>query len=119
MIKQSHHMIAPVKQEHSELAHEIIGRIKSDHPSTKHISDLTELIIDLTESGMRFYFIESLERLNVGAVTMGIAKVGISSTTKGMKMVITKVLKKLDSEQISELTTFLDEIICRAEPDSK
>lgn len=115
MIKQSNHMVAPVKKEHSDLAQEIIGRIKSDHPSTKHIGDLTDLIIDLTEAGMKFYFIESLERLNVGAVTMGIAKVGMSSTIKGMKMVITKVLKKLNSEQISELTNFLEEILCRAE----
>jgi hypothetical protein len=113
MIKQSNHMVAPVKKEHSDLAHTMIQRIRNEQPSSQHIGDLTSLVIDLTEAGMKFYFIESLERLEVSAITMGIAKVGISSTISGMKMVITKVLKKLNDEQVVKLSDFLEEILHR------
>lgn len=115
MIKKNNHMAAPVKQEHSDLAQTIIGRIKNDQPSSQHLVDLTNLVIDLTDAGMKFYFIESLERLDVSSITMGVAKVGIGSTLKGMKMVITKVLKKLNDDQVLKLSEFLEEILFRAE----
>jgi hypothetical protein len=42
---------------------------------------------------------------------MGMAKVGIGSMLKGSKMVIHKVLKKLDDKSLVAILNFIEEII--------
>ena len=115
MIKQNAHMVAPVKQTHSEQAYALIAKIRNNESATQHIAELTELVIDLTDAGLKFYFIEPLERIEVSSMTMKVAKMGLSSTHKGMKMVITKVLKKLSNEQVLRLSDFLEEILSKGE----
>lgn len=115
MIKQQNHMVAPVKKEHSDLAQELITKIRNGQSPTQYVGALTDLVIDLTEAGLQFYFIEPLERIDVSSLTMKVASMGLNSTHKGMKMVIKKVLKKLSDEQVVKLSEFLEEILFTAE----
>ena len=47
---------------------------------------------------------------------MGMAKVGISSMLKGSKMVVHKVLKKLDDRSLGSILDFIEEIIHEPDP---
>jgi len=47
---------------------------------------------------------------------LGMARVGISSMLKGSKMIIHKVLKKLDDRSLASILDFIEEII--HEPES-
>ena len=42
---------------------------------------------------------------------MGMASVGISSTLKGTRMVIHRVLKKMDDHHVVTVLDFIDEVV--------
>ena len=112
MLKQQSHIVAPIPNELRTRAlytvSELKGRGKADKQA---IDQLYELIVELTESGLDFFFLEPLRRLNAGSMMMGMAKMGISSMLKGSKMVIHKVLKKLDDRSLAAILDFIEEII--------
>ena len=112
MLKQQSHIVAPIPDELRTRAlytvSELTGRGKADKQA---IDQLYELIVELTESGLDFFFLEPLRRLNAGSMMMGMAKMGISSMLKGSKMVIHKVLKKLDDRSLAAILDFIEEII--------
>jgi hypothetical protein len=49
---------------------------------------------------------------------MGMARMGIGSMLKGSKMVVHKVLKKLDDRSLAAILDFIEEIIHEPEPAS-
>lgn len=115
MLKQQHHIVAPVSDELMDMAAIVVNKIRFDGPATKHVDELFELIMALTESGLNFYFLEPLLRIQAGSMVTKVANMGISSVRKGMKLVVHKALKKLSDEQLIALTTFVEEVLFEAE----
>ena len=112
MLKQQSHIVAPIPDELRPRAlypvSELKGRGKADKEA---IEKLYNLIVELTEQGLDFFFLEPLRRLNASSMMMGMAKMGISSMLKGSKMVVHKVLKKLDDRSLAAILDFIEEII--------
>ncbi len=112
MLKQQSHIVAPIPDELRTRAlltvEELRGRSKADKEA---IDKLYNLIVEMTEEGLDFFFLEPLRRLNAGNVMMSMAKMGIGSMLKGSKMVIHKVLKKLDDRSLHSILDFVEEII--------
>ncbi|ABM19456.1 hypothetical protein [Marinobacter nauticus] len=112
MLKQQSHIVAPIPDELRTRALYTVSELKDRGKADKQaIDQLYELIVELTESGLDFFFLEPLRRLNAGSMMMGMAKMGISSMLKGSKMVIHKVLKKLDDRSLAAILDFIEEII--------
>lgn len=112
MLKQNSHIVAPIPDELRTRAlytvEELRGRGKADKEA---IDTLYNLIIDMTDAGLDFFFLEPLRRLKASNMMLGMAKVGISSMLKGSKMIIHKVLKKLDDRSLAAILDFIEEII--------
>ncbi|WP_369602770.1 hypothetical protein AAIA72_07430 [Hahella sp. SMD15-11] len=115
MIKSQSHIAAPVPQPIMDRAAQLIHRVRYDQPASQHVDLMYEVIMDMTVSGMEFYFMEPLRRVNAGSMTMKIAQMGLSSTQKGIRMVIRKVLHRLTEEQLVAITGFIEEILFEAE----
>ncbi len=69
----------------------------------------------LTDAGLDFFFLEPLRRLRASNMMLGMARVGISSMLKGSKMVVHKVLKKLDDRSLASILDFIEDIIHQPE----
>lgn len=112
MLKAQSHIVAPIDDELRTRALYTVGEIRSRGKADKEAVDqLYNLIVDLTESGLDFFFLEPLRRLNAGSMVMGMARMGIGSMLKGSKMVVHKVLKKLDERSLASILDFIEEII--------
>ncbi|SDX60039.1 hypothetical protein [Marinobacter mobilis] len=112
MLKAQSHIVAPIDDELRTKALYTVSELRSRGKADKEaIEELFQLIVELTESGLDFFFLEPLRRLNAGSMMMGMAKVGISSMLKGSKMVVHKVLKKLDERSLVSILDFIEEII--------
>lgn len=111
MVKLQSHIAAPIAENLIIRATELRQRIENDGASRERIEELYHLIMDMTESGLDFFFLEPLRRLGAGTVMMGMASVGISSTLKGTRMVIHRVLKKMDDRHVVTVLDFIDEVI--------
>lgn len=119
MLKQQSHIVAPIPDELRTRALYTVGELRERGKADKQtIEDLFQLIVDLTENGLDFFFIEPLRRLNASSMLMGMAKMGMGSVLKGSKMVIHKVLKKLDDNSLSAILDFIEEIIHEPETES-
>lgn len=117
MLKQQSHIVAPISDELRTRAIYTVGELKDRGKADKEAIDkLYNLIIELTESGLDFFFLEPLRRLRASNMMMGMAKMGIGSMLKGSKMVVHKVLKKLDDRSLASILDFIEEII--HEPDA-
>jgi hypothetical protein len=116
MLKQQSHIVAPIPDELRTRALYTIEELRERGKADKEaIDQLYNLIIDMTETGLDFFFIEPLRRLNASKMMLSMAKVGISSMLKGSKMVVHKVLKKLDGRSLASILDFFEEIIHQPE----
>ncbi|WP_166269236.1 hypothetical protein [Marinobacter caseinilyticus] len=117
MLKQHSHIVAPITDELKSKALYTVSELRANGKADKEAIDkLYQLIVELTESGLDFYFLEPLRRLSASTMMMGMARMGIGSMLKGSKMVIHKVLKKLDDRSLNNILDFIEEIIFEPEP---
>lgn len=112
MLKHHSHIVAPIPDELRTRALYTVEELRSRGKADKEAVDkLYNLIIDMTDAGLDFFFIEPLRRLRASKMMLSMAKVGISSMLKGSKMVVHKVLKKLDDRSLAAILDFIEEII--------
>ena len=112
MLKQHSHIVAPIPDELRIRALYTVSELKARGKADKvAIDKLYDLIVELTEAGLDFFFLEPLRRLRASSMLMGMARMGIGSMLKGSKMVIHKVLKKLDDRSLAAVLDFIEEII--------
>ncbi|WP_077528708.1 hypothetical protein [Vreelandella utahensis] len=118
MPKHQHHLVAPLPEPQYQRAHQVISDIRTNGVTKERRDDLYNLIMELTETGTDFFFLEPLRRMNAGAMLQKMAKMGISSMLKGTRMVIHNVLKKADDEHIEGILVFLEEVLFEPESDA-
>ncbi|KPP98199.1 hypothetical protein [Marinobacter sp. HL-58] len=112
MLKQQSHIVAPIPDELRTRALYTVDELRKRGKADKEAIDkLFELIVEMTDNGLDFFFLEPLRRLNASSMLMGMARMGISSMLKGSKMVVHKVLKKLDDRSLAAILDFIEEII--------
>jgi hypothetical protein len=117
MLKQQSHIVAPIPDALRTRALNTVNELRERGTADREAIDkLYGLIVELTEAGLDFFFLEPLRRLRASNMMMGMAKVGIGSMLKGSKMVIHKVLKKLDDKSLVAILNFIEEIIHEPEP---
>lgn len=118
MLKQQSHIVAPIPDELRTRALYTVGELRERGKADKEAIDkLFNLIVDMTEEGLDFFFLEPLRRLKASSMMMGMAGMGISSMLKGSKLVVHKVLKKLDDRSLAAILDFIEEIIHEPETD--
>ena len=116
MLKQQSHIVAPIPDELRTRALYTVNELRERGKADKiAIDKLFELIVEMTDNGLDFFFLEPLRRLNA-SMLMGMARMGIGSMLKGSKMVVHKVLKKLDDRSLAAILDFIEEIIHEPEP---
>ncbi|SHK73074.1 hypothetical protein SAMN05216369_2927 [Marinobacter antarcticus] len=112
MLKQHSHIVAPIPDELRTRALYTVEELRKRGKADKEAVDkLHSLITEMTDAGLDFFFLEPLRRLKASSMMLGMARVGISSMLKGSKMVVHKVLKKLDDRSLAVILDFIEEII--------
>jgi hypothetical protein len=85
-----------------------------EHPS--HVKELVAVVLELTENGLDYYFLEPLRRARVGAMGMAPARLGIATAGRAISPLVRRVMSSLDKEQILSIADFVDELLI---PDSE
>ncbi len=118
MPKDQHHLVAPLPESQYQRAHRVIDDIRTNGVTKERRDELYNLVMELTETGTDFFFLEPLRRMSAGAMLQKMAKMGISSMLKGTRMVIHNVLKKADDEHIEGILVFIEEVLFEPEANS-
>lgn len=115
MLKTQHHLVAPVPEALVSEARGVIAKIRQEGATKDNKEALFQLIMQLTEEGIDFFFMEPLRRMGAGNVMQKMARMGLSSMLKGTRMVIHNVLKKIDDKGMKDILDFIEEILYEPE----
>lgn len=79
---------------------EVLETIENAEKPTTHSGRLTDLILELTDSGMDQYFLQSLKATKANFVVQQSAALGLSGVQKVMGTVIRNMVGRMDDRQL-------------------
>ena len=101
----------PLSEELRQQTVETLAKLRESSDRRKHIPLLSNLISDLTETGLEYYFVHSLKQAGVGLIGVSTAKLGIASTSKGIPVVMNKVVGLMSDNQLLAVADFIEEAL--------
>lgn len=79
---------------------EVLETVERAEKPTAHAGRLTDLVLELTDSGMDRYFLQSLKATKANFVVQQSAALGLSGVQKIMGTVIRSILGRMDDRQL-------------------
>lgn len=79
---------------------EVLEAVEGAEKATAYSGPLTELVLELTDSGMNQYFMQSLKATKANFVVQQSAALGMSGVQKVMGTVIRNILGRMDDRQL-------------------
>ena len=79
---------------------ELLVTVENAEMATAYSGELTELILELTDSGMDQYFLQSLKATKANFVVQQSAALGLAGVQKVMGTVIRNILGRMDDRQL-------------------
>lgn len=79
---------------------EVLELVESAERATEHSAQLTKLVLELTDSGMDQFFLQSLKAAKANYVVQQGAALGLSGVQKAMGAVIRNMVGRMDDRQL-------------------
>lgn len=79
---------------------EVLEAVERAERASAYSGQLTELVLELTDSGMDQYFLQSLKATNANFVVQQSAALGLSGVQRVMATVIRNIIGRMDDRQI-------------------
>ena len=73
----------------------------------QHRDDLSNLVMELTNSGMDYYFLRPLRLAKAGFFVEQSAKVGMAATTRVLASVICNIIGRMDKPQLLTVCSYI------------
>lgn len=102
-----------ITPELAERAEAAVRAVRRDPSAEDHVEELVEVILELSERGMDFYYLEPLRRAGAGTIATSTARLGIAAAGRDLPTIIRRVLASLDPQQVAAIADFVDEILIR------
>lgn len=78
----------------------VLEIVETAETPSAHSAQLTELVLELTDTGMNQYFLQSLKATKANFVVQQSAALGLSGVQKVMGTVIRNILGRMDDRQL-------------------
>lgn len=101
----------PISEDLREQVADIIERFRTEGKTPQHVSDLTEIVIQLTETGSEYLFIDSLKHAGVGELQLKAVHLALHTARKAIGVVGRQVLKAMAEDKLVRLMDFLEAIV--------
>jgi hypothetical protein len=89
----------------------VLTTLEKSKDSTKHRDALAEIVVDLTDSGMDYYFLRPLKLAGVGFFVQQSANLGMSATTGVLASVIRNIIGGMDHAQLISVCGFIRQLM--------
>jgi hypothetical protein len=78
----------------------LLGTLEQAEDATAHGDALANLVVELTNSGMDYYFMKPLERAKPGFILEQSAKLGMTGVQQVMATVIRQIIGRMEGPQL-------------------
>ena len=96
-------------------AEAIVRDIRSSPDKQRHVPELVDVVLKMTDRGLHYYFLHPLEEAGVGIVTRRAVDLAIGTAGRALPVVVRKTVKSLSDEQLLSIGDFIDHILIRDE----
>jgi hypothetical protein len=109
---EAEHLVAfPISGDLHERIHGVLARLREAERPSERVSELIDVVVEMTDRGLTHYFLTPLEVAGVGRISQATAKVGLASVGKGLPLVIRKVLSSASDEELLALADFVEDLL--------
>src|SRR5690242_5618794 len=85
----------------------VLTMIEHAQDSTRHRAALADLVVELTESGMDYYFLRPLKLVKAGFVVEQSARLGMAGATRALASVIRNIIGFMDKSQLLTICSYI------------
>lgn len=78
----------------------VLGRLEKADDATAHRDALADVVVELTNSGLDFYFMKPLEHAKAGFILVKTASVGMAAAQQVMASVIRQIIGRMEGPQL-------------------
>lgn len=88
----------------------MLDTVEQAQDSTRHREELSDVVLELTDAGMEYYFMRPLKLAEVGFVTEKSARVGMGTIKRVMSPVIRNIIGRMDTPQLLAVCGYIREL---------
>jgi hypothetical protein len=89
----------------------VITALEQASDSTRYRGALSNLILELTDSGFDYFFLKPLKLVRAGFVLEQSAQLGMSGVRRVMAPVVRNILSRLDQRQLRAISAYLRQLM--------
>lgn len=101
----------PISAELRDRIRLVLDTLREAEKPSDHASELTEVVVEMTNRGLGYYFLQPLKEAGMGRISQATAKVGIASAGKGIPMIVKRVLASASDDELLALTEFVESLL--------
>ena len=89
----------------------VLATLEKAKDSTKYRDDLADIVVELTDSGMDYFYLRPLKLANVGFFVQQSANLGMATTTRVLASVIRSVIGHMDGAQLLTICRYIRQLM--------
>ncbi|MBZ5585014.1 MAG: hypothetical protein LAQ30_22950 [Acidobacteriia bacterium] len=89
----------------------ILRDVERAEDSTRYRGTLADVVVELADSGMDYYFLRPLKLADVGFITEQSANLGMAGTTSVLGSVIRNIIGRMDQPQLLTICGYIRELM--------
>lgn len=100
-----------ISQDQYDRAVEIVAALRTDPGDRAVVSSLIDLVLDLTDTGLNYFFLHPLELAGVGTLRRKGAEVALGTAGRVLPSVVRSTVGSMTEEQLLTLADFIEHMV--------
>ncbi len=109
------HVAFPLSEATKQRTLNLVALIDNADDAREHVEELTEVIIQMTEEGLKYLFLDSLRAARVSSFQVKAVQMGVQAARKGLEMVGRRALKAMGDDQLRGITRYMEGLLLEVE----
>ncbi len=105
----------PISPELYTSVTDIVDEIRNEGKTADNLKRLTNIIIELTDTGLEYFFVHSLEKAGTGGLQIGTVKLALTTARRAIGAVARKILKNMSESQVLTIVDFIESLLLEVE----
>ena len=89
----------------------VLATLEKAKDSTQHRGALADIVVELTDSGMQYYFLRPLKLAKTGFFVESSANVGMAATISVLASVIRNIIGRMDKAQLLTVCSYIRQLM--------
>jgi hypothetical protein len=100
-----------ISEDQYDQLRKLLAALRADPGERAVVSELTDLILDLTDTGLSYFFLYSLESIGVGALRRKGAEIALGTAGRVLPPVVRSTVGSMTEDQLLKLADFIEHMV--------